>query len=268
MKKGYWVVRTYQAGAVGEKIKYWVEGEKPTRSARKIKQDIKKRQQNEASAEKQMARLLNANFRAGDILLGLDYSDEGLCKLTEQFDFTHSDDERELFFEAAMQELRLFLRRCRRALGDKMKYIAITSDMDGETGEEVRVHHHLVIPAEALEAVQGKWTLGGLHWEKLRDQKDYTPIAAYFVKQVRHIPDAKKYIPSRNLIRPQPKDRIAKSGAEIRPPRKSTLLYRAAYSPGMPQYIRYLTEKFPDATTHADVCAWEETQRRRRRNEA
>jgi hypothetical protein len=34
MTEGYWVIRTYTAGAVGEKIKYWVPGEKPTRSQR------------------------------------------------------------------------------------------------------------------------------------------------------------------------------------------------------------------------------------------
>ena len=28
MTEGYWVIRTYTAGVVGEKIKYWVPGEK------------------------------------------------------------------------------------------------------------------------------------------------------------------------------------------------------------------------------------------------
>ena len=50
MANGYWVIRTYTAGAVGEKIKYWVPGEKPTKSERKIKSDIKQVQRNEANA--------------------------------------------------------------------------------------------------------------------------------------------------------------------------------------------------------------------------
>ena len=63
MTEGYWVIRTYTAGAVGEKIKYWVPGEKPTRSQRKLKSDIKQQQRNEANAEKHLARLLNENLR-------------------------------------------------------------------------------------------------------------------------------------------------------------------------------------------------------------
>ena len=57
--KGYWVVRTYEAGAVGEKTKFWVPGERPSKSGRREKQEIKKQEQNEQSAEKSMARLLS-----------------------------------------------------------------------------------------------------------------------------------------------------------------------------------------------------------------
>lgn len=53
--KGYWVVRTYEAGAVGEKTKFWVPGERPSKSGRREKQEIKKQEQNEQSAEKSMA---------------------------------------------------------------------------------------------------------------------------------------------------------------------------------------------------------------------
>lgn len=245
MKKGYWVIRTYISGSVGEKIKYWVEGDRPTRSQRRMKSEIKKQEQNEASAEKRMARLLNANFGQGDILLGLDYSDEGYQKIIER---AKSDpdlkgkEEAISIFQAASYELNLCIRRVKRELqklGIELKHISVTSDMNGETGEVVRVHHHLVINADALEAFKSKWNLGGVHWEYLSKQDDYTPIAHYLIKQVRRIPDAKKYISSRNLIRPVPKDRIAKSNAELRAPAKCKLLHRNEYRPYMPQYMRY-----------------------------
>lgn len=57
---------------------------------------------------------------------------------------------------------------------------------------------------------------------------------------MRHRPNEKKYSPSRNLIVPQPKDRIAVSGAELQVPRGGQLLLRAGWMPGMPQYIRYI----------------------------
>ena len=82
--------------------------------------------------------------------------------------------------------------------------------------------------------------MGGVAWTVLwNDQEDRTPIAEYIIRQVRRIPDAKKYRSTRNLLRPQPKDRIALSEAELRVPTGGKLLFRQEFKPGRPQYIRY-----------------------------
>ena len=52
MKEGYWVVRTYQAGAVGEKTKFWVPGARTSKSSRREKQEIRKQLMAEAKAER------------------------------------------------------------------------------------------------------------------------------------------------------------------------------------------------------------------------
>lgn len=251
MKSGYWVVRTYEAGQVGEKTKYWVPGEKPDRARRKEKSEIKKQEQNEHAAEKQMARLINANFGAGDLLLGLDYSNEGMERLEGWLEQQGVDlglleegERMDAVRMAAERELKLALRRVQRAMkrdGLELAYIAVTSDMDGKTGEAVRVHHHLVVPACAKKYFLDKWQkLGGVDWEVMSRQADYTPIAEYLLRQVRRVPDAKKYMPSRNLVRPQPKDRIVATGAELRVPQGGKLLHRNEFKPGRPQYIRYV----------------------------
>lgn len=251
MKEGYWVIRTYEAGNVGEKTKFWVPSEQGRRSARREKSEIKKQEQNEYSAVKQLARLINANFGEGDLLLGLDYSEEGLARLfawlrEQGKDIDHADEAQQMEWvrEAAEREVRLALRRVGREMKKSeaaLKYIAITSDMDGDTGEAVRIHHHLIVPAEAKIAFVEKWReFGGVDWSPLRNQDDYFQIAEYLLKQVRRIPDAKKYVSSRNLIRPVPKDRVALSDAEVRVPKGATLLHRNEYKPGRPQYIRYL----------------------------
>ena len=225
------MIRTYRAGAVGEKIKYWVPGEKPTKSERKIRSDIRQQQRNEANAEKGMARLIHANFSPKDHLVGLNYAavPEGL-----------GVDE---LYEWADHQGKLWAKRVRRACraaGVPFRYISTTSDLDGKTGEVVRVHHHVIVNAEALEIALAKWTAGGTHHEHLYDQVDQTPLAHYLLVQVRRRPDGKKYSPSRNLTIPQPQDRIAVSGAELQVPRGGQLLQRAGWMPGMPQYIRYI----------------------------
>jgi len=248
MKEGYWVIRTYESGNVGEKIKFFVPGERRSgRSRRREKEELRKQAQNEYSAVKQLARLINANFGAGDILLGLDYTDEGLGKLFERAkeELTDDAEEAEIFNrvrEAADREMKLCIRRSKRELeksGVDIRYIALTSDMDGDTGEAVRVHHHLIVPADALEAFVAKWRLGGVSWSPLWIQSDYTPLAEYLLRQVRRLPDAKKYVSSRNLIRPAPRDRVVHSDSELRVPRGGKILFRNEYKPGRAQYIRY-----------------------------
>lgn len=237
MTEGYWVIRTYTAGAVGEKIKYWVPGEKPTRSQRKLKSDIKQQQRNEANAEKHLARLLNENFSCADHLMRLSYADEAFAKLGG------GTEDPETIWKNANRQLKLWLRRTRRACkaaGVPFRYVPVTADLDGKTGEYVRVHHHVVVNAEATEIARSKWTAGGTHCEHLYDEVDYLGLAHYLLVQVRYVPDEKKYCPSRNLTLPQPKDRAALSGAELSVPRGGQLLYRAGWAPGMPQYIRYI----------------------------
>lgn len=242
MGEGYWVIRSYRAGVIGEKIKYWVPGKKPTTSVRRMSSDIKQQERNEANAEKRVARLLNENFWHKDIWLTLNYDEAGMKKLLAGLD-PDSDTFEDELFQAAHHQVRLWRDRVSRACkaaGIEFKYIITTSDMDGETGEYARVHHHIVVNGEALEIALGKWTLGGTHHKNLYDEMDRTALAVYMLRQVRRLPDEKKYIPSRNLVIPQPKDRLAKNAAELKVPKGGQLLYRAEYKPGAPQYIRYI----------------------------
>ena len=253
---GQWVMHTYEAGEIGEKIKFFVHGGRTTEKiTRREKNEMKKGKQNAYSATKTLARLLNANFRKGGVLLGLDYSENAWMDLyayaKEQFTKGKgSDPDSELeqerldaIWQAASHALECCMRRVKRALkaeGIELKWCAITSDMDGDTGEVVRVHHHLVINEEAVGAFQKKWeNLGNVEFDSMwTNQKDRTPIAEYFIRQVRRIPDAKKYRSSRNLIRPQPVKRIC-TEAEISVPKGCRLIHRSEYGPGQPQYIRY-----------------------------
>lgn len=258
VKEGYWVTRTYRAGKIWEKSKHFVPGKRPTGKDRRAQRAaIRKQEQNEYSAQKALARLINANFTSDDFLLGLDYSAAGMLGLMNWLegegvdtDGLSEEEERECVWASAEHALDLCLRRVKYRLkkqGKELKAVYITSDMDGSSGEQVRIHHHLVINADAREAFVAAWQdLGGVEWTKLYDhQEDRTPIAEYMIRQVRRIPDAKKFRSTRNLIRPQPEDRVAQSDAELRLPKGGKLLFRAAYGKGQPQYIRFV---MPEST--------------------
>lgn len=267
MKEGYFAIRTYEAGPVGEKIKFWVPGQKPSgKLTRKQKSDIRKAAQNEHSATRALARLINANFKPGDLILGLDYAPEALLRVEQKAAggrrdgargahcaplhrvFLTEEQRMDAVREAAAHELVNCIRRVKRELEREdveLKYVAITSDMDGKTGEAVRVHHHLVINREARDAFVHKWQekgMGGVSWSPLDKQDDYYQVAEYLIRQVRRVEDQNQYTSSRNLIRPQPKDRVVASGAELRVPKGCRLLHRQEYTPGKAQYIRYRIE--------------------------
>ena len=270
-QEGYWVVRTYEAGPVGEKTKFFVPGTRPTgKTRRRERMEIKKQEQNEYSAIKSLARLLNANFTDGDFLLGLDYSPEGMDRIADwgrkkELEVDSQDeavcmDAMRICAEHALDNA---LRRVKYRLdkmGIELKAAYVTSDMDGETGESVRVHHHLVINREARDAFVDAWDkYGHCAWSSLWEyQLDRTQLAEYLIRQVRRVPDAKKYRSTRNLIRPQPKDRVALGDSEIRLPKGAALLYRQEFKPGRPQYIRYAIQgtayRARPATASAGPC--------------
>lgn len=252
MREGYWVIRTYKAGSVGEKTKFWVDARRAPRNAKRLKTDVKKALANEHSTVKTVARLINANFGKGDYLIGLDYSKAGYRKLIKSIEGYKKMSEAqrmEAIRTAAEHEMRLCFRRVQYALGKEEKeltYLGVTSDMDGKTGEAVRIHHHVVVNRDSLAAFLDKWTLGGVEYETLTAQRDYMAVAVYLMEQVRRVPDAKKYSPSRNLARPQPVDRIAKDGRMMTPPKGAVVIEFDKYRIGKPQYMRYILPEAAD----------------------
>ena len=196
--------------------------------------------------------------------MGLDYIEEGLQKIMDwgrrnglPVDDADEAKRQNAIWEAATHELEIALRRVKNRLkkqGLELKAIYCTSDMHGETGEVVRVHHHLVVNKGVENAFLEAWEkygLGGVSWTPLRaNQVDRTQIAEYFIKQVRRIPDAKKYRSTRNLVRPKPKNRVVYTDNELMVPKGGILVYRQEYQNRLgvvseygnrqAQYIRYV----------------------------
>lgn len=270
MKEGYFVIRTIEAGDIGEKTKFFVPGKRPEngRLSRRQKNAIRKQEQNEYSAQKRLARSINANFRSGDLFMGLDYGEAGMKRILKwgrekglPVDSEDEGEKQNAIWEAAAHELDIALRRVKRALGKEgteLKAIYCTSDMDGDTGELVRVHHHLIVNAGVQQAFLQAWEkygLGNVSWTPLyANQIDRTPLAEYIIRQVRRIPDAKKYRCTRNLKQPKVKREIfSDKDNELAVPRGGKLIYRAEnknrgdlrenYRNYHSQYIRYITPK-------------------------
>lgn len=267
-RKGNWVQYTYEAGEIGEKVKFYVPDGKPGENfAKRERNALRRYEQKLRYSQRSLARRMNVNFTAGDYLISVDFSNDGLEKIKEwgrkkgyPVDSPNHQESRDAVWMCASHELENYLRRVTRELekdGIELKYVVIVSDMDPDTKEEVRVHYHLVVNKEALGAFLKKWKkMGSVDYEALWSyKKDRTWIAEYFLNQVRQIKDAKKFRYSRNLKRAKRKKLVGLTEAEIRVPKNCKLLSRSEYAPGQIQYIRYELPPRHSSLTDADAIA-------------
>lgn len=265
---------------VVERTRYVVGDRATPRNRKRNKSTLRKEEQNFNSAIRRVARILNCNFDSSAILLTLDYSPEGMGKLCASLPeperifseklsgkvgaigawTSHENGKRirereeekenekigETFAslrEAAEHQFILWFRRIKRKVSERIKMLAVTSDIDHETGELVRLHHHVVLQGEGLswDLIRKEWKLGSMDIRQLRNQPDYTPIAVYLMRQVRQQPDKKKYRVSRGMEMPEMTEREVLGRAEMKAPAGATVFERGAFSTdNVTQYIRYL----------------------------
>lgn len=265
---------------VVERTRYVVGDRATPRNRKRNKSTLRKEEQNFNSAIRRVARILNCNFDSSALLLTLDYSTDGMGKLCTSLpecerkilenlsrrigaiggwtskengkrkkERQEEDEAEEIgaafasLREAAEHQFLLWFRRIKRKLGAKIKILAVTSDIDHETGEVVRLHHHVVLQGEGLswDLIREEWKLGSVDIRQLRNQPDYTPIAVYLMRQVRRQPDKKKYRVSRGMEMPEMTEREVLGRAEMKAPAGATVFERGAFSTdNVSQYIRYL----------------------------
>ena len=240
-----WYIREYRcANGICVKTKFPGREDSAARpGTREYDREIRRAERGSKDSKRELALKLNSNFRAGrDAYLGFDYSDEAYDRLVARA----GTDERDAVYAEAQREMVNFIRRARRECekaGIELRYAYVTSDLDGKTLGEVRVHHHMVVNKEAAAICAEKWNSGGVWSRKLYGARhgDLSDLAEYMVGQVRYAKDEKRYTPSRNLRKAEALNpRKAKnSEAELRVPKSCELIWRSEAYVGRPQLVRY-----------------------------
>ena len=205
---------------------------------RRAKNQDDKRDENARQAIRVAARILNCNFTPEDHLVTLTYSDESWDRLFAGMDPDECWDAAKKAAASKLDQIRKAAKR----KNIEMRTLCVTADMDQETGELVRVHHHVVVTAKAAELLHEKWGYGLVHTEHLYSQDDYTPMAAYLLGQVRHMENRKKYSCSRNMVQPKVEEMVLDKNPdnEIKVQPGAKVLDRTPYREGVAsQYVRY-----------------------------
>ncbi len=239
-----WYIREYQcANGVCEKTKFPVFRDAMDRDGtRRHRRTVNRAEKLTAESAREVALLMNNNFTAGqDCYLTLDYSQEGIDRLIMRAG-TDGRDEIYISAEKEAENYMKRLRRACRAAGVELKSIYVTSDMDGESFEPVRVHHHLVVNREAAVLAESCWKAGGAKAKSLYGPHgDLTELARYMIAQARPMPGRHRYHPSRTLEKPERSEPIlARSpDAPLRVPAGCEFIWRSETSAGRAQTIRY-----------------------------
>jgi hypothetical protein len=245
-----WYIKTFRCrNGVEEKIKYSMTP-RPRWSRRDMKRAARREARRADGAEHIMARGLNQNFDAGrDLHLVLELSPDGMERVEKRAAGLGHEREEDAVLKALSVEVVNFIRRVQRRTGAaELRYYFACSDREKEpkTGElrPARPHVHLVVNAEAMEAVREKWGLGAVMEKELYTVKgDFHALAEYILQQTRHVDGMNRYTPSRNLAKAQESEPVLVTrGGEslMRCPRGCVELYHSLYQRGKNQYMRYL----------------------------
>lgn len=174
--------------------RYHCKGEK--RGLKKKLTSEAQRRVNLRKAAKDLRRLMNTNFKDGDLLVRLDFFKEH---------FPNDSKKMQTMMQAFIRKLRAEFKK----LGRDLKYIYVK-----EIGPRGGRHVHMIMSKCDTDVLRRCWPHGGIHVDPLISGGQYRKIAEYFVKYAAKTEETegkiigKRWNPSKNLVRPIVKKRI------------------------------------------------------------
>lgn len=172
-------------------------------------------ERNMREAVKRLARILNCNVRGGDLLLTLKYDNARL-----------PEDKK-----AAKREAGNFIRRLarayRKATGRRLRWVMVTADRSSKTGEQVRLHHHIVMDPVDWELIAAHWPSDQFSYRRLDNGGDYTAVALYMVRNTGYQRGERSWSSCKGLEQPEffPPEPVRGLGA-FRVPREARVTER------------------------------------------
>lgn len=180
------------SGSVEEICRGWMPttrgGQRVRRGTKAKKSSIEKIKRNETDAIKKLTRIINCNFRMGDLWLTLTFP--GKAEITWE--------DAQTVFDRFLRKLRALYREKN---GANIKYVYSHGRKDKD-GNDARPHFHIVLPAMDYELICSLWPQEAVTYRRLDGRKDHVKIAKYMIRNAKGVPGKKKYHTSRGLERP------------------------------------------------------------------
>lgn len=254
------MIRTYKCkNGVIEKSKFYCPRKLPVRGGRKKgNTSVAKHDANARQAVRVLARKLNCNYTSADLLVTCTYDDEHLPMLT-----SHAEQDK-----LTRNALRRLKRALKKAGAPAPKIITVPSEIDGVTGRPVRHHVHIVLTGTGIRFQGGKWwigektmdqiwAMGSTYTKQLHNQKDFTPLATYLLRQARTGENVKKYSCSRNMEEPVITERVAMTGRPLSRPSRAYMLEVGPWNEETGcHYMRYVADLEKSGNSSPPGSVW------------
>lgn len=241
--------KTIVAGPLVYESIYPLPNPRDSRAVRKGKKELTSSAQQRMNLKYQWQKLellLAANFRKGDIVLTL------------TFDDAHLPESRAETMTRVKQFLKK-LRELRRPWGAPTKYIYVVEHnhcredpcfTPVELAQQGRYHIHMVLNSTGSDYgdIKESWGLGliEMHPLELTRERTYESLARYLCKELPDYVGARKFIPSRGLVHPEPDCQIVDSSETLVPPKGATVYDNTGTVStvyGRYQFVKYLWPK-------------------------
>lgn len=188
-----------------------VQGQRAPRKAGSS--SAKKIAANEREEKKRLARSLNCNFSRQDFFITRKYSDEIRPE-------NYGEAEKTIARDLAKAR-----KKFKALTGRTPRVIWVTANWSPKRKAPARLHHHLVVEPEMAKILCQMWEGDKCYsLEHLRDQGDYSNLAAYMLDNVHGRPGGQRYHSSRNLDKPIYTEPVPVEDAEGIQPHKGAVI--------------------------------------------
>lgn len=203
------------------------------RGKRRGKARAKQIERNLAEAFLRLGRILNSNYRGGDLFLTLKYSDGRLPATREEAE------------RIAGNFVDRICRAYKKATGKKLRWVMVTADRSSKTGEPVRLHHHIVMDPLAWEIIAKNWPADQFSYRRLDGKGNYLAVAIYMIKNAGYRRGHRTWRASQGLEKPVYSSPIpVKAAGSYKIPKDAADIYREVKSDSesgfYAAYVRYV----------------------------
>ena len=118
------------------------------------------------------------------------------------------------------------------------KCIYVTANINPDTNNRARIHHHVVVNCEAMETLKRLWRHGHVLVENVENEVDHVRLARYMMDQVPYEKGHNNYGRTLNLEKPFITEHVPWNPYKVLTPPEGAIVLKQGLN-----YLRFVRDK-------------------------